>query len=226
MNHQIAINNYTLLMEEVRGRHESVVFALTTDKLPFHVVRELCFLQYRMICELIAFGALVVHGDIEAANTERMKNAYAADFIMKALEKQHEHFFPQPLQENSWKPGEHGVGPLQGKEFLTKEDAIKLYSRCGDVLHRGTFNKISKQKKLEQSDYDELQTINTKIVNLLNFHCVFLSDNKNIVMCMLKNPDTGRVQCAIATKGDGPPRLLPGLGGGPISPPARVRRTP
>ena len=58
---------YTVLMGEVKLRHACLARLMRGEtglEPPF--IREFCFLQFRMICETIALGCLVAHGDIEA----------------------------------------------------------------------------------------------------------------------------------------------------------------
>jgi hypothetical protein len=67
-----AINLYAAIMEEAKIRLNSIDMALAgTTILPHQLVREFCFLQLRMLCELIALGCLTAHGDVVEA-TQRM----------------------------------------------------------------------------------------------------------------------------------------------------------
>jgi hypothetical protein len=61
-----AASVYTSVMEEAKFRALSVN-TLTGSQigLPVSLLREFCFLQLRMLCELIALGCLVAHGDIK-----------------------------------------------------------------------------------------------------------------------------------------------------------------
>jgi hypothetical protein len=52
-----------------------------------------------MICELIAMGCLVAHGDLDHAT--KLRREWAADRIMEELEKLHPHFFPATVSINS-----------------------------------------------------------------------------------------------------------------------------
>jgi|SRR5882724_2304781 len=64
---------------------------------------EFCYLQLRMLCELIAVGCLVVHGDVEG--TKGLCKVWAADKVMKRLEKLHPDFYPHPMVFTFPKPG-------------------------------------------------------------------------------------------------------------------------
>jgi hypothetical protein len=51
------------------------------------LLREYGFLQLRMLCELIALGCLVAHGDIEETKAPVLQNEYKAGVIVKRLER-------------------------------------------------------------------------------------------------------------------------------------------
>jgi hypothetical protein len=70
-----SINLYAAIMEEAKLRLNSIDMALGgATILPHQLVREFCFLQLRMLCELIALGCLTAHGDIEA--TTKLRNEW------------------------------------------------------------------------------------------------------------------------------------------------------
>src|SRR5258706_10461789 len=112
-----AINLYANLMDEVKVRIASLNAALVGGTgLPPPILREFCFLQLRMLCELIALGCLTAHGDIE--ETTKLRKQYAADRIVGELERLHPNFYPWPLRE----VGSKFEGINEG--FLTKVDLI------------------------------------------------------------------------------------------------------
>lgn len=158
------------MMAEIKIRHEIIIRSML-GHYDIHDVGlyELCFLQFRMICELIALGCLAVHGDVPGALSARMREAHQADFILNALEKLHPRFFPEP--------GIVVTNPDGGEYFLPVENAlpkaelIKLYWRCGEVLHRGSFKRIEAPRTI---DMNEIEPICQKIADLLKFHRIAL----------------------------------------------------
>src|SRR5262245_42984791 len=71
-----ALRGYCDLMEELKIRHAIIGKTLqeaTNNHFAFEpfLVGEFCYLQLRMISELIALGCLLVHGDIPAARTKK-----------------------------------------------------------------------------------------------------------------------------------------------------------
>lgn len=133
---------------------------------------EMCHLEMRMICELIAISCLAAHGDIPTTRSGRMASAYEADWILRALEKVHPNFFPIPSKMT--KEGKELVLLDNNEPCLTKADVIGTYHKCGAVLHRGNIKKMG----LLQTDPSEMRAISAwlkKSENLINQHTIILS---------------------------------------------------
>ena len=77
---------YAGMMEEIKLRISSIEYA-TSGLLHFHpvIIREFAYLQLRMICELIALGCLVAHGDVPATKSKMLSKVWQADEILKRL---------------------------------------------------------------------------------------------------------------------------------------------
>lgn len=93
-----ALTVYKQLMVEVVDRIASVRTA-SSGGLPVHpkISEEFCYLQLRMICEVIAFGCLVIHGTLMGIKPGLM-TTYKASYIVKELEKLNPLFYPVALQ--------------------------------------------------------------------------------------------------------------------------------
>ena len=140
---------YYDLMEEIK-RRVAVITNITADLMPLPriVAYEICYLQLRIICELIALACLVVHGDLPKVKGKKLSKAYNADEIIKQLEKLHSNFYPVPSRQicNAQTGRPEKVEPIiQG--YLKKEDLLRLYGKCGDVLHRGNLRHILSGKE-------------------------------------------------------------------------------
>ena len=73
-------------MHEVKVRIDVINHALqgrTGLIAPF--VREICWLQLRMLCELVALSCLVAHGDIAFLQPHKVGKSYSADDILDRL---------------------------------------------------------------------------------------------------------------------------------------------
>lgn len=158
-------------MEEVKARAASInTITNSPNGLPSPLVREFCFLQLRMLCELIALGCLVAHGDIEATKASSFQKAYKADDILKRLETLHPNFYPIPRKpvfgNNSLHLDDYDA------DFLTKKDLITLYGKSGDVLHKGNLRRLISPRTPIQNIYPEISKWGQKILNLLSVHTI------------------------------------------------------
>jgi hypothetical protein len=177
-----ALDAYSGLMEEAKYRLLTMDTALGgRTELPKGAIREYCFLQLRMLCELIALGCLTAHGDLE---TGKLKEAYEADKIINRLELLHQDFYPYRATLDierlsvSWH--------LDG--FLMKKELVRLYRRCGDMLHRGSY-KAMLSRGYENADIEEIRTWKKKIEDLLSCHAIFMADNRTMVIFRLNNEE-------------------------------------
>jgi hypothetical protein len=170
---QATIQLYCDLMEEIKHRHK-IISAVTHDTLvqylPPRAIEEFCYLQVRMICELIALASLVAHGDVKGTRTNRISKRYEADWIMKTMERLHPNFYPRPSRQMC-----DAAGGLMAVEeilsgYLTRSDLSKLYAECGNALHRGTLKTVLSRANRAVPDFNRVQDWLQKIVTLLNHH--------------------------------------------------------
>lgn len=198
---QDAIDLYAQLMEEVKVRISATDKAVSGQTgLPEQIVRDLCFLQLRMLCELIALGCLVAHGDIRAKSG--LTKVYAADFIIKRLEQLHPNFYPRPIDIEPTKDGIHIE--KSDADFLTKAELLVLYRQCGDRLHRGTVRKLLSEYKVPAvRGFPDIVNWTNKIIALLTRHHIASFDNREHWICTLRNRDNAnKVQVAFASYED------------------------
>jgi hypothetical protein len=192
-----AQNLYANILEEIKWRIAAIDHCTVghSGLLP-HFIKEFCYLQIRMICELIALGCLVAHGDIEETSTKKLNKAWAADEIMNALERLHPNFYPKPIVSNKISDGiniEFKINPL------LKPDLLKIYYGCGEILHRGSVRKLLEDQFPEEVDLSEITALAQKIVDLLSHHTLFMKNGEQMFIAMLRNIDDNmKVQVAIA----------------------------
>lgn len=190
---------YANLMEEIKRRIDLTIDLLQGSvPIPKIVAQELCFLQMRLICELIALGCLVAHGDIPATRKGKLLKYYAPGDIIKGMEELHANFYPvageqihepgKPIRINDIKSG-----------FLSKAELLKLWGVCGDALHIGNLKSLLKQKRT-LADPRTIAAWITKIVTLLNHHQIALSDGEHSWFVLMKTDKDGSVQVALFKK--------------------------
>jgi hypothetical protein len=101
--------------------------------------REIVFLQFRKVLELVAFGSLVANKDEYSKVRASFAKEWRAKDMLQQLEKVNPNFYPLPLALASTIADAsgrkvHHLEPLTDR-FLTKDDFVELYDYCGDFLH-------------------------------------------------------------------------------------------
>lgn len=198
------IETYANIMQEVKTRIAAIdPVILGNTKLPDLLATEFAYLQIRFICELVALGCLVAHGDIEEAQGPKLQKAYNADMILKMLGDLHADFYPIPI---TLKPGttiEQQDYTDVKDGYLTKAELQVLYGECGNKLHRGSLkNLLSAKPPSLQRDLQGLTAIQVwrrKIIALLNVHHIRLHDSTKSLNCWMKTPVNNRVRVVLAT---------------------------
>lgn len=193
---------YANLMDEVKVRIDYVDKAVNGHThMPGPLVREFCYLQLRILCELIALSCLVAHGDIAAKYSKRLGKEWSAERIMGQLTTLHPHFYPQPARQGGLPDPDrvHQLEIIQPSP-LTKADLLILYGKCHSQLHRGNVNKLLRSENPIElhTNFPEIIGWAQKINDLLSFHVVAINPDK-FMFCMLRNAeDHNRVQAGFA----------------------------
>ncbi|WP_158819367.1 hypothetical protein [Granulicella sp. S156] len=189
---------YTSIMEEAKVRALSINTLTNSGyALPVPLQREYCFLQLRMLCELIALGCLVAHGDIEETKSAPLQKTYHAGEIVKRLEKLHPNFYPSP-RKLAFNLGHIHLGDYD-REFLTKSELIILYGRCGDALHKGNLRQLLDPKNQPPADFRDLQEWGQKILNLLSVHLISRREgNFHLIVVLEASQNGGNVLVSVA----------------------------
>ena len=187
-----AMNVYLPLMDEIVARiHIVNVSARNDPGFAPGFVRELCYLQFRAICELIAVGCLAIYGDKKVST--KLINTYEASKIITALQKLAPNCYPQPISIG--RDGKHvSITGLPNSNQLTRADLVRLWGKSGDVLHRSPFSKVTKTTDLKSFDLSDIWHWTAKMTGLLNTHCIVLDWTTTAIRIMtvaLKEASTG-----------------------------------
>ena len=78
--------------------------------------------------------------------------------------------------------------------FLTKEELITLYWKCGDVLHRGSF-KAHSSRQYSDADIEEIRAWKEKF-EAFSGHGIYTVGEKSMMLFYIKEED-GRPRCEI-----------------------------
>jgi hypothetical protein len=187
-----AANLWADLLEEAKGRIASIDAAISGScGLPAPLVLEYSYLQIRMLCELIALGCLIAHGDIAATHTVTLQTAWAADKIIWRLGKLHPNFYPHPIRL-SVSPQHVHFDRLESG-FLTKGELLNLYNKkCGDKLHRSSLKDLlATTQQTQTPNFADIVYWRNKIALLLNQHHIASVDNLSHFICMLAQAESG-----------------------------------
>jgi len=178
---------YKIILDEARTRILSINTILSgTSSLPPWLTAELGYIQLRMLCELVALGCLVAHGDIEATKSNKLQDAYAADNIIKRLEQLHSNFYPRPIICN-FSPGRIHIEHVESG-FLTKDELLTLYYECGRFLHRGSLKEMyhpSNPKHPPQ--IERVLEWGKKFSTLLSQHQISSFTNRKHLLCFISH---------------------------------------
>jgi hypothetical protein len=211
MSEPIAANEailtaYCGLMEELKARHAIVHKILNEAKakkfvLSPYILGELCFLQLRMMCELIALGCLLVHGDVPATRTTRMQKAYAADWIINRLTELQPSFYPLPGVQRVDEVGKVITVEPNPRPHLTKTDLLELYAECGGILHRGTLRSVL-AADTKHIDFVRVAAWTAKIAQLLDHHQIPLADERYQVWVIMHAKTDKKVHAVVMQRAE------------------------
>ena len=97
---------------------------------------EFCYLQIRIVLELIALSSISPNRKLYEKKREQFRNDWNAKLIFSDMRRLNKDFYPVPLVAEK---SEHARVKFHFTKlrsgFLTKKQFLKLYDKCGSVLH-------------------------------------------------------------------------------------------
>ena len=173
---------YMRLMTEAKARIRCVEMIADgrTEYFSPGVARESCFLQLRMLCELIAVACVAAH---ENKTTGQLLKYYEPHKIFAELAKLNANFYPQPvtleiMRDRVFRTTPHDNGAL------TKSELINLRNQLGDNLHKKPIRDLLKAQQ-HRTDFTDVLAWLEKIKSLLMTHRIDRGDGKNYFICEL-----------------------------------------
>jgi hypothetical protein len=181
---------YVGMMEEIKLRVKGLHQYYRGEATMAHgqIAREFCFLQLRMICEIMAIGCLLIHK--HHSDVKQFEKLWHAGDVMDRLERLNPNFFPKAvtitrLPDTNFDCKDVTPAPLTKKQFLT------MYGKCGAQLHRGTIKEIATGIPASSIDLTDAHEMSNKIIELLRVHRIASADNKNHFFCRMENGPPG-----------------------------------
>lgn len=153
------------------------------------IAEEFCYFQLRMLCEAIACGCLVAHGDITRLQSlERLRREWSADKIIKEIGKLHANFYPRACVFTITTQ----IDIADKKDgFLTKLEFLKLYGQTHSRTHRGSLKDLGTRPPYTNVNFAPIVKWADKIHELLNNHLIQSPDRKQNWLVILKSPQMG-----------------------------------
>jgi hypothetical protein len=183
-------------MEELK-RRGAIIADIANFSLPQAIAVELCYLQLRMICELIALGCLAAHGDIPATQSGKMRKEYRPGTILTELERLHPDFYPAPGRQILGADGIPIIIERLTDPYLTKSDLLSLWSECGKILHRGSIKDVDRPFIV---DLVQIGEWDQKILKLLGHHKIQLCDGRYQLWVIMQGRHDGHVSATLMEK--------------------------
>jgi hypothetical protein len=96
---------------------------------------EFVAIQLRKTLELIAFSSLIANRKVYSDAYTNYSKQWNPKYMLKDLEKVNPNFYPRPVY--CTEPDERGVKHIEYIKdgFLTKDEFVFLYDKCGKALH-------------------------------------------------------------------------------------------
>jgi hypothetical protein len=193
---------YANLMDEINVRLE-IIRDAAGGRFRLHpmLAHEFAWFQLRMLCETLACGCLVAHGDITNLNFDKkLQREYSADAIIRKMETLHDDFFPKSRifhVNQSVQVIDRPAG------YLTKDEFLNLYGETHSWTHRGSLKFISERPPYKPVEFWPVLSWAKKIRKLLDNHLIWSPNHRRLWLVVMQSPQmNGHVLVAL---GEAPP---------------------
>lgn len=154
-------------------------------------VEFLC-LQFRKIIEEIAFLSLIANKEEYSKQYTKFEKHWNAKLIFQDLERINPSFYPEPTKQII-KENKNGKRLFEFEKittgFMNKDDAVKIYEKCGGMMHsHNPYRSKVDIKKLN----DDFPIWLNKIIKLLSHHCIVLFGKGHMVVGLMQSEDDGQ----------------------------------
>jgi hypothetical protein len=176
---------YLRIMEEIKSRLQ-LIDLTKSSPLPFGLAREICILQLRHICELIAIGCLA--GQAKLTGSSAILNEDNPKKIFREIDRTWKHAFPQSV---TLIPQEGGtiVNGNTKPNALTRSEAESMWANSGAFLHRLTVKKFFTPEADEANPWAYVDTQVSKIRDLLTDHIIAIPNPERALLVALYAPN-------------------------------------
>lgn len=197
--YNVELNLYHECLYEIKRRIDVIASHINreiTEKYKIVEVEFIC-LQFRKILEKIALMSLVANKEIYAEHNDKFRKHYHAERILNDLERINPNYYPQPIRKIE-KEGEMPQIERIEDGYLTKDEFVKLYEKCGAMMHAQNPFADSKTFEITLDKYmKEFSEWLTKVYMLIGHHQIILVGGKAMVVGLLERSDNGLPQAVI-----------------------------
>jgi len=195
---EVELELYQDCLYEIKRRIDVITDHLneiTNEKYLIIEIETVC-LQFRKILEKIALMSLVANKELYAEQNEKFARHYHAERIMRELERINPNFYPIPTKRikcgnkvYEWVEIESG--------YLTREEFVKIYEKCGSMMHAQ--NPFACKKSLKEIQACFPEWLN-KICTLLNHHHISLVGGNIMIAALMEVKDNPLPQVVLFEK--------------------------
>ena len=184
-----ALQTYLKLMYIIKLRYNSIleVQRKQTFKTPYRATQiEFCILQLRKILEIIALGSLAANEPLCRKQFQNIERMWNGKLILKDMERINPRFYPRPIVIDDTGDIHSFVDKKDG--FLTKEDYINVYDKCGKLLHSESPFVTDRETEQTYQFYEDMLPVWCgQIVGLLSTHLIYLTDQKTLLYITMRS---------------------------------------
>jgi len=173
-------------MEEIKIRFLVIVNFIRDNKSTGNDITDIEFvtLQFRKILELIALSSIVSNKEKYSEVREKFENDWNAKNIIRELERINPEFYPRPVSKvTSHDPSVNYHFEQIKNGYLTKSAFLKLYEKCGGLLHAE--NPFGSKKDYASIKQNANEWLN-KIQKLLDLHCVLIYGHEQVWIVQMR----------------------------------------
>jgi len=194
LNRQVELQKlYLRNMQIIKWRLNAIRDIQTGERKTTYKMTNIEFgvLQIRKILELIAFSSLVSDADTYREKLSKIDSMWNAKLIFRDLERIHPDFYPKPILID---PEDKSIWHDVVDGYLTKDDFVSIYDKCGKYLHENSpFLSNKEIDRMYDEVWDQITDWGTKIINLLNTHIVSLYNRNDLYLIQMGDPPSGNI---------------------------------
>ena len=180
---------YLHCMQEIKERL-NLINLVRQQPTQILFVKEICYLELRYVCELIAIACLTAQGDFKTQRA--FTKEYSPPVIFAALKKIYPEFFPKPSATIT-SGNRHHIKIDHRPEAYNENDITDLWRQAGSHLHRTSVNKYLKKTFGRPPELSNIDDHLRGIVALLDCHILpiqtTLTHNLWLQIVMENGPD-------------------------------------